>query len=43
MPLSCSLLLEPFSIANQLMTPTLKVKRNLVAAKYQEQIDALYR
>ena len=33
---------EPFSIENNLMTPTMKVRRNEVQKKYQNQIDQLF-
>ncbi len=33
---------EPFSIENNLMTPTMKVKRHEVQKKYQNQIDYLF-
>jgi long-chain acyl-CoA synthetase len=36
------LLHEPFTTAAGLLTPTLKVKRGAVLAKYRAQIDALY-
>jgi long-chain acyl-CoA synthetase len=34
---------EPFSLANGEMTPTMKVKRYAVKARYGERLDALYR
>jgi long-chain acyl-CoA synthetase len=34
---------EPFAIANGEMTPTLKVKRHAVKARYGERLEALYR
>ncbi len=34
---------EDFAIENNQMTPTLKVKRHIVIAAYQDQLDALYR
>jgi long-chain acyl-CoA synthetase len=37
-----ALLLEPWSIENGLMTPTLKVKRQKVTERYKQQIDSLY-
>ncbi len=36
------LLLEPWTIDNGLLTPTLKLKRQKVAEKYSKEIDALY-
>ncbi|VAH96945.1 unnamed protein product [Triticum turgidum subsp. durum] len=33
---------EPFTIDNGLMTPTMKIRRDRVAAKYQSEIEALY-
>ncbi|VAH96947.1 unnamed protein product [Triticum turgidum subsp. durum] len=33
---------EPFTIDNGLMTPTMKIRRDKVAAKYQSEIEALY-
>jgi long-chain acyl-CoA synthetase len=37
-----ALLLEPWSIDNGLMTPTLKIKRQKVTEHYKELIDSLY-
>ena len=34
---------EPFAIANGEMTPTLKVKRHAVKARYGARLQALYR
>ena len=34
--------LEPWSLKNGLMTPTLKLKRNNLQSHFQEQIDAIY-
>ncbi|XP_050899029.1 probable acyl-activating enzyme 16, chloroplastic isoform X3 [Lathyrus oleraceus] len=34
---------EPFTIDNGLMTPTMKVRRDRVVAKYKEQIENLYK
>jgi len=34
---------EDFTIENNQMTPTLKVKRHIVITAYQDQLDALYR
>lgn len=36
------LLTEPFSEANGLMTNTLKIKKNVVVEKYQNEIEAMY-
>jgi long-chain acyl-CoA synthetase len=33
---------EPWTVDNGLLTPTLKVKRALVLAKFADRIDALY-
>jgi long-chain acyl-CoA synthetase len=37
-----AILAEPFSIANGLMTPTMKVRRHLVRQRYQPELDGLY-
>ncbi len=37
-----SLSLQPWTIENGLLTPTLKVKRPAVMARYQQEIDALF-
>jgi long-chain acyl-CoA synthetase len=37
-----ALLLEPWTIENDLLTPTMKVKRQKVLAHYSEAIDSLY-
>jgi len=34
---------EPFTVANELMTPTMKIKRHKIRAAYGEALDALYR
>ena len=33
---------EPWTVENELLTPTLKVKRNVVISVYQSEIEALY-
>lgn len=42
MPRAVYLTLEPWSIENTLMTPTLKLKRNNLMARFSKEIDALY-
>ncbi len=37
------LLPEPFSVANDEMTVSLKLRRNVIVAKYAERIETLYR
>jgi long-chain acyl-CoA synthetase len=34
--------MEPLSIENDCMTPTMKIKRNNAAALFKKQIDAMY-
>jgi long-chain acyl-CoA synthetase len=34
---------EAFSIENEMMTPSLKIRRHVIRQTYGEQIDALYR
>lgn len=36
------ILMEPFTIENDLLTPTYKVKRNAVADKFKAELQALY-
>jgi len=33
---------EPFSVENDILTPTFKIKRNIAKNKYKEQIMAIY-
>ena len=42
-PRAVALTLEPWTIENTLITPTLKLKRNNLAAHFAEQIEQLYR
>jgi long-chain acyl-CoA synthetase len=37
-----TLTLEPWSVDNGLMTPTLKVKRNRVLGHYKEEVERMY-
>ncbi|KAJ5908016.1 hypothetical protein N7495_000698 [Penicillium taxi] len=39
---SCSLMLEPFTVANNLLTPTLKLKRSPTVKIYRQLLDQLY-
>ena len=39
---NCYLYVEPFSIENELLTPTLKLKRQPAAKKYRKELDQLY-
>ena len=41
-PKKVALIEEEFSVENGLMTPTLKVKRNVLRVQLQDVIDALY-
>ena len=43
MPRAIFLTMEPWTIENTLMTPTLKLKRNNLMACYAKEIDAMYR
>lgn len=42
-PRAVALTLDPWTIENTLMTPTLKLKRNNLAARFAADIDRLYR
>jgi long-chain acyl-CoA synthetase len=42
-PRAVSLALEPWTVENTLITPTLKLKRNNLAAHFAPQIERLYR
>jgi long-chain acyl-CoA synthetase len=41
-PRECLIVPEEFTVDNGLLTPTFKVKRNLVLKKYEAEIEALY-
>jgi len=41
-PKAIYLAAEPFSVENDILTPTFKLKRNIGAKVYQAQIDVLY-
>ncbi len=34
---------EPFSIENQMLTPSIKIRRHVIRAVYKERLDALYK
>ncbi len=34
---------EPFSIENQMLTPSIKIRRHIIRQTYQDQLDALYK
>ena len=39
---SCVIETEPFSVENELLTPTQKAKRPVIQAKYKDALEALY-
>ena len=41
-PKQITLLSEPFTIENDILTPTIKLKRNIAKNKFQKEIDAMY-
>ena len=41
-PRALLLSLEPWSVENQLLTPTMKVKRKQILERYATEIDGLY-
>jgi len=40
---NCYLYVEPFTIENEVLTPTLKLKRPVAAKKYRRELDELYK
>ena len=40
---NCYLYLEPFTVENELLTPTLKLKRPVAAKRFRPDLDELYR
>lgn len=41
-PKAIYLTADPFSIENEILTPTMKLKRNVGRKVYQEQLDQMY-
>lgn len=41
-PKQIRFLLEPFSVENDMLTPTFKLKRNVAKKKYENKIESLY-
>lgn len=41
-PKQLQLLLEPFTVENDILTPTMKMKRNVARKHYAEEIKKLY-
>ena len=39
---ACYLASEPFTINNDMITPTFKVKRHIAKKRFQEEIDRMY-
>ena len=39
----CVIETEPFSVENELLTPTQKAKRPVIQAKYKEALEELYK
>ena len=34
---------EPFSLENQMLTPSIKIRRHIIRQQYQDRLDALYK
>ncbi|MFU0842300.1 MAG: AMP-binding domain-containing protein [Burkholderia sp.] len=41
-PRQVALLAEPWTIENGMLTPTLKIKRNVIMRRYADEVDAMY-
>jgi len=41
-PKQLHLLKDPFTIENDLLTPTMKLKRNIAKLRFKDQISAMY-
>jgi len=41
-PKQITLLMDPFTIESDLLTPTMKLKRNIAKDKFKEQINKMY-
>jgi len=42
-PKQITLLMDPFTIESDLLTPTMKLKRNIAKDKFKEEIDKMYK
>jgi long-chain acyl-CoA synthetase len=41
-PKQITLLLDPFTVESDILTPTMKIKRNIAKAMFSEQINKMY-
>jgi len=41
-PKQITLLMDPFTIESDLLTPTMKLKRNIAKDKFKEEINKMY-